>query len=71
MDIQKIQKALRDKRIDGWLLCDFSGPRLGCWLALLPVLVLKAAREERLLGAKFPDYAAYRAATWRFIPWVW
>ena len=23
MDIQKIQKALRDKRIDGWLLCDF------------------------------------------------
>ena len=23
MDLQKIQKALRDKRIDGWLLCDF------------------------------------------------
>jgi Xaa-Pro dipeptidase len=23
MDLQNIQKALRDKRIDGWLLCDF------------------------------------------------
>ena len=23
MDLQKIQKALRDNRIDGWLLCDF------------------------------------------------
>jgi Xaa-Pro dipeptidase len=23
MDLQKIQKALRDKKIDGWLLCDF------------------------------------------------
>ena len=23
MDLQKIQKALRDKHIDGWLLCDF------------------------------------------------
>ena len=23
MDIQKIQKALRDKHLDGWLLCDF------------------------------------------------
>jgi len=23
MDLQKIQKALKDKRIDGWLLCDF------------------------------------------------
>ena len=55
----------------GWLLCDFSWPRLACWLALLPVLVIKALCEERLLAAKFADYAAYRAATWRFIPWVW
>jgi len=23
MDLQKIQKALKDKKIDGWLLCDF------------------------------------------------
>ena len=55
----------------GWLLCDFSWTRLACFAALLPVLVFKAAREERLLGEKFPDYAAYRAASRRFIPWVW
>ncbi|MCX7009179.1 MAG: isoprenylcysteine carboxylmethyltransferase family protein [Kiritimatiellaeota bacterium] len=55
----------------GWLLCDFSWARLACFAVLLPVLALKAAREERLLGEKFPDYAAYRATTRRFIPWVW
>ncbi len=55
----------------GWLLCDFSWPRLACLAALLPVLVFKAAREEHMLGDKFPDYAAYRAATRRFVPWVW
>jgi protein-S-isoprenylcysteine O-methyltransferase Ste14 len=55
----------------GWLLCTFSWPRLACLLALLPVLLLKAAREERLLTEMFPDYAAYRAASRRFIPWVW
>lgn len=55
----------------GWLLCDFSWPRLACWLVLLPVLVIKATREERLLGVKFPDYATYRASSRRFIPWVW
>jgi len=55
----------------GWLLCTFSWPRLACLLTLLPVLLLKAAREERLLTEKFPDYAAYRAASHRIIPWVW
>ena len=55
----------------GWLLCDFSWARLACLAALVPVLVCKAAREERMLGERFPDYAAYRATTRRFIPWVW
>lgn len=55
----------------GWVWCDFSCPRLACWLALLPALGIKALREERLLAAKFSDYAAYRATTRRFIPWVW
>jgi len=30
---------------------------------------LKSAREETLLLARYPDYAAYRARTPRFIPW--
>lgn len=55
----------------GWLLCDWSWTRLACLLALLPVLMLKAAREERMLGGKFSDYAAYRTTSRRFIPWVW
>ena len=55
----------------GWLLCSFSWPRLACWLALLPVLGLKAVREERLLAARHPDYHDYQATSWRFIPWVW
>ena len=55
----------------GWLLCNFSWPRFACWLALLPVLGLKAAREERLLAARHSDYRGYQANSWRFIPWVW
>ena len=55
----------------GWLLCDFSWARMACLLVLLPVLALKTAREERMLGEKFPDYTTYRAASRRFIPWVW
>lgn len=54
----------------GWLLCNFSWSRLACWLALLPVLILKAAREERLLAARHPDYQVYQATSWRFIPRV-
>lgn len=38
------------------------------WLALLAVLHGKASLEERLLVARWPDYAAYAARTGRFIP---
>ena len=31
---------------------------------------LKSAREERWLATRYPGYAAYRARTRRFIPWV-
>jgi protein-S-isoprenylcysteine O-methyltransferase Ste14 len=41
------------------------------WLALVAVLVAKSLREERYLQAAFEQYAAYRARTWRFLPWVW
>jgi protein-S-isoprenylcysteine O-methyltransferase Ste14 len=40
-------------------------------LALLLVLNAKAALEERLLLARWPEYAAYRARTWRFVPGLW
>jgi protein-S-isoprenylcysteine O-methyltransferase Ste14 len=51
----------------------YADPRL--WrvvllVALLIVLVLKAAREEDYLRAAFPEYAAYASRTWRLIPFV-
>ncbi len=48
-----------------------SGLLLGMWVALLLVLNFKAALEERLLQQRWPEYADYRARTWRFIPWIW
>ena len=38
------------------------------WVALATVLGLKVRREERMLLARYPDYAAYRARTHRIVP---
>ncbi len=35
---------------------------------VLVVVVTKALIEERLLAAAFPEFAAYRRRTWRFVP---
>lgn len=53
--------------------CLIALPRLSPWsLAVLALGVtgeaIRARNEERLLGAVFPDYAAYAASTPRFIP---
>jgi protein-S-isoprenylcysteine O-methyltransferase Ste14 len=40
-------------------------------VALLAVLIAKAAREEEYLRAAFPQYAAYAARTWRLMPFVY
>jgi len=45
--------------------------RIALLVALLVVLILKAAREEQYLRAAFPEYAAYAARTWRFVPFVY
>lgn len=44
--------------------------RIGAWCALAAVLLAKAMREERCLLVRFPEYAAYRGRTHRFIPGV-
>jgi protein-S-isoprenylcysteine O-methyltransferase Ste14 len=36
--------------------------------ALIALLFMKARYEERLLGVRYPDYAAYRARTWGVLP---
>jgi protein-S-isoprenylcysteine O-methyltransferase Ste14 len=45
------------------------------WAALIGGVVIglqlvRCHYEERVLEAAFPEYAAYRARTWRFIPYV-
>lgn len=44
--------------------------RVATWFALAAVLLAKAAREERYLLARFPEYAAYRARTHRLVPGI-
>ena len=48
-----------------------DAPRLLGWVLLVLVLRGKSALEERLLLRRWPDYAAYCARTWRFVPWLW
>ncbi len=48
-----------------------TGPLLGMWALLVLVLNFKAALEERLLQARWSEYADYRSGTSRFIPRVW
>ena len=47
-----------------------GGVHVVALVMLLAVLHVKAVREERLLAARFPGYAAYRARTKRLIPFV-
>lgn len=48
-----------------------NAPRVGVACALAIVLVVKMRREERLLLARFPDYAGYRARTFRIVPGIY
>jgi protein-S-isoprenylcysteine O-methyltransferase Ste14 len=38
---------------------------------ILAGAVLRIACEERLVQARYPEYAQYKAATWRMIPYVY
>jgi protein-S-isoprenylcysteine O-methyltransferase Ste14 len=48
---------------------------LNSWLVLgvgvlAPYVVWRAVREERMLSAQLPEYDAYCARTWRFVPFL-
>jgi len=47
------------------------GYKLGIWVLLAVVLVLKARLEEQGLLRIFPGYAQYRRTSKRFIPFIW
>jgi protein-S-isoprenylcysteine O-methyltransferase Ste14 len=48
-----------------------SGLRAGLWLILLGDLLFKLEYEERLLKAKFPQYATYATSTRKLLPFVY
>jgi protein-S-isoprenylcysteine O-methyltransferase Ste14 len=55
----------------GWGLLTASVPALVGAFALAVVLRLKSGREEVWLADRFEAYAAYRARTHRFVPWLY
>ncbi|MEQ2005863.1 MAG: isoprenylcysteine carboxylmethyltransferase family protein [Limisphaerales bacterium] len=55
----------------GWALLWQSTAALAASVVLCVFFDAKARLEERLLMAKFPEYAAYRMRAWRFVPWVY
>lgn len=54
----------------GWGILRGSAGALGWTAALAALFHFKSAREEKALLARFPDYAAYRKRTKRFVPGV-
>ena len=54
----------------GWAALRGSSGALGWTAALAALFHFKAAHEETALQARFPEYAAYRERTKRFVPGV-
>jgi protein-S-isoprenylcysteine O-methyltransferase Ste14 len=55
----------------GWALAFGGWPTLLLALLLIVVLDRKAAREERILRARFAAYGAYRTRTRRLVPFIY
>jgi protein-S-isoprenylcysteine O-methyltransferase Ste14 len=56
----------------GWAFAFRSGVGLVLTALLLPPLVARIDAEEAMLSSEFgKEYEAYRARTWRLVPWVW
>jgi protein-S-isoprenylcysteine O-methyltransferase Ste14 len=72
-----VYRKLRHPMYTGVMLVAF-----GLWLrkpslavaivgaALIALMLAKARYEERLLAARYPDYAAYRERSWGVIPGI-
>lgn len=54
----------------GLVLLGSSVLHIVLWFALLALLAVKSRWEERMLAATHSDYAAYAAATGRFVPGI-
>lgn len=54
----------------GLILPHASLQNVAVFALFLGLQYWRALNEERALEAAFPDYAAYRARTWRLAPWL-
>jgi protein-S-isoprenylcysteine O-methyltransferase Ste14 len=56
----------------GWGVAFRTGIGIVLTVLLIPPLIARMDAEEALLSARFgKEYEAYRARTWRLIPWIW
>ncbi len=55
----------------GLLWTSYAHWKIAAWLLLATILDVKSRLEERLLSQRFPEYAAYRGRTWRFVPFLY
>jgi protein-S-isoprenylcysteine O-methyltransferase Ste14 len=52
----------------GAILLGFSAARLTLFVSCMLIQWYRAGQEETLLEQSIPEYAAYKATTWRFVP---
>ncbi len=57
--------------VGGYVLAFGSLVATPLWLGVTVFYIVKAAKEEPLLAAKYPEYEEYRKRTWKFIPYVY
>ena len=56
----------------GWALAFDAWIGVLCTLLMIPFLIARMNAEERMLASQFGEaFAAWRARTWRLIPWVY
>jgi protein-S-isoprenylcysteine O-methyltransferase Ste14 len=55
----------------GWSLSWLSLPGLVCSVVVLLFFDRKSAFEERLLRARFPEYAGYALRVRKLLPWIY
>jgi protein-S-isoprenylcysteine O-methyltransferase Ste14 len=56
----------------GWAMAFNAWAGVLCAVLMIPPLIARINAEERMLASQFGDeFAAWKARTWRLIPWVY
>jgi protein-S-isoprenylcysteine O-methyltransferase Ste14 len=54
-----------------WVITDFNLLRFIIWITLLITLNVKLRLEEKIVSAKFSEYASYKLKTKKLIPFIY